>query len=171
MFVPGQFALIYIEAKDGWHRHPFTIASAPAERILRVTVKALGDYTSRLRELLEPGMPAVVGGPHGRFNHAKGAPDQVWIAGGVGIAPFLSWMRALDEHPPPGRVDLLLRVLRRAGAVRRGTSTCAAGGDDVRCHLVDSQVDGGSRWPGSWPTAAPHRAAVGRSCAGRADAA
>ena len=63
-FVPGQFALVYLEAKDGWHRHPFTISSAPSEDTVRVTVKALGDYTSRLQELIEPGMPAVIGGPH-----------------------------------------------------------------------------------------------------------
>ena len=95
-FVPGQFAMVYIEAKDGWHRHPFTIASAPHEDVVRVTVKALGDYTSRLQELIEPGMPAVIGGPHGRFSHWKGTDRQVWIAGGVGVAPFLSWLRALD---------------------------------------------------------------------------
>lgn len=41
-FVPGQFAMVYLEAKDGWHRHPFTIASAPHEGIVRFTVKALG---------------------------------------------------------------------------------------------------------------------------------
>lgn len=76
-FVPGQFAMIYIEANNGWHRHPFTIASAPGERSLRVTVKALGDYTSQVRELVEPGMPAVVGGPLGRFSYGRGAPDQV----------------------------------------------------------------------------------------------
>ena len=28
-FIPGQFAMVYLEDKDGWHRHPFTIASAP----------------------------------------------------------------------------------------------------------------------------------------------
>ena len=74
--------MVYLEAKDGWHRHPFTISSAPHEDVLRVTVKALGDYTSRLQELIEPGMPAVIGGPHGRFNHWKGTDRQVWIAGG-----------------------------------------------------------------------------------------
>jgi predicted ferric reductase len=95
-FVPGQFAMIYLEGKDGWHRHPFTIASAPHEGVIRLTVKALGDYTSRLQEIVEPGMPAVIGGPHGRFNHAKGTERQVWLAGGVGVAPFLSWLRALD---------------------------------------------------------------------------
>ena len=99
-FVPGQFAMVYLEAKDGWHRHPFTIASAPHEDRLRVTVKALGDYTSRLADLLEPGMPAVVGGPHGRFNYSKGTDRQIWIAGGVGVAPFLSWLRALDGSLP-----------------------------------------------------------------------
>ena len=141
-FVPGQFALVYIEAKDGWHRHPFTIASAPSEGVLRVTVKALGDYTSRLRELLEPGMPAVVGGPHGRFNHAKGTRVQVWLAGGVGIAPFLSWMRALDEHPPPGRVDLYYAFTGAPAPFAEELVALAAGHDGVRCHLVDSQVDG-----------------------------
>ena len=101
-FVPGQFAMVYIESKDGWHRHPFTIASAPHEGVVRVTVKALGDYTSRLQEILEPGMPAVIGGPHGRFSHTKGTDRQVWIAGGVGVAPFLSWLRALDGDLSPG---------------------------------------------------------------------
>lgn len=97
-FTPGQFAMVYIESRDGWHRHPFTIASAPHEGVVRVTVKALGDYTSRLREILEPGMPAVIGGPHGRFSHSKGTDRQVWIAGGVGVAPFLSWLRSLDPR-------------------------------------------------------------------------
>ena len=45
-------------------------------------------------------MPAVIGGPHGRFSHWKGTDQQVWIAGGVGVAPFLSWLRALDGRLP-----------------------------------------------------------------------
>ncbi len=141
-FVPGQFALVYIEAKDGWHRHPFTIASAPAEGLLRVTVKSLGDYTSRLRELLEPGMPAVIGGPHGRFNHAKGTHDQVWIAGGVGVAPFLSWMRAIEEHPPPGQVDLYYAFTGGPAPFADELVGIAEGRGSVRTHLVDSRVDG-----------------------------
>ena len=141
-FVPGQFALVYIEAKDGWHRHPFTISSAPTEDMLRVTVKALGDYTSRLQDLLEPGMPAVVGGPHGRFNHAKGTANQVWIAGGVGVAPFLSWMRAIDDHPPPGQVDLYYAFSGAPAPFADELVAAAEGRDAVRIHLVDSRVQG-----------------------------
>ncbi|MEP7091160.1 MAG: hypothetical protein ABI776_13760 [Nocardioidaceae bacterium] len=141
-FVPGQFALVYIEAKDGWHRHPFTIASSPAEGVVRVTVKALGDYTSSLRDLLEPGMPAVIGGPHGRFNHTKGTKDQVWIGGGVGIAPFLSWMRALEVHPPPGRVDLYYAFTGGPAPFADELSTLGADTVGVGVHLVDSAVTG-----------------------------
>ncbi len=141
-FVPGQFALVYIEAKDGWHRHPFTIASAPAEGVVRVTVKALGDYTSSLHHLLEPGMPAVIGGPHGRFNHSKGTKDQVWIAGGVGVAPFLSWMRALEDHPPPGQVDLYYGFTGTPAPFAAELTSIASTSAEVRVHLVDSAVDG-----------------------------
>lgn len=141
-FVPGQFALVYIEAKDGWHRHPFTIASAPSEDVVRVTVKALGDYTSSLRDLLEPGMPAVIGGPHGRFNHTKGTPDQVWIAGGVGVAPFLSWMRALDQHPPLGRVSLYYAFTGGPAPFAEELSALGAAHPSVEVHLIDSASEG-----------------------------
>lgn len=141
-FVPGQFAMVYIEAKDGWHRHPFTIASGPGEPELRVTVKALGDYTSRLAELLEPGMPAVLGGPHGRFNHAKGTASQVWVAGGVGVAPFLSWMRALGHHPVTGQVDFYYAFTGTPAPFTDEVEELARRHEHVRVHLVDSTVDG-----------------------------
>ena len=140
-FVPGQFAMVYIEAKDGWHRHPFTIASAPHEDVVRVTVKALGDYTSRLQELIEPGMPAVIGGPHGRFSHWKGTDRQVWIAGGVGVAPFLSWLRALDGH----RCRIASTSSTPPTARRRSPTRSAAIADrheSLHAHLIDTGVDG-----------------------------
>lgn len=113
-FVPGQFATLHLEAKDGWHRHPFTIASAPAESNLRFTVKALGDHTTNIATLVRPGMPAVISGPHGRFTHEKGTARQVWIAGGVGITPFLSWLRSFDERPPRAEVELFYSVSEEA---------------------------------------------------------
>ncbi len=139
-FTPGQFAMVYIESKDGWHRHPFTIASAPHEGVVRVTVKALGDYTSRLRDILEPGMPAVIGGPHGRFSHAKGTDRQVWIAGGVGVAPFLSWLRSLDGHFSR-RVHFFYAVdgdAPFADEIRE----IAERHDSLSAHLIDTSVTG-----------------------------
>jgi predicted ferric reductase len=139
-FVPGQFAIIYLEAKDGWHRHPFTISSAPHEGLLRVTVKALGDYTARLSELIEPGMPAVVGGPHGRFSHEKGTDHQVWIAGGIGVAPFLSWLRALDGHLPR-EVDFFYSAEGEAPFAQE-IRAIADRYPTLRAHLIDTGIDG-----------------------------
>ncbi len=139
-FVPGQFAMVYLEAKDGWHRHPFTISSAPREDVVRVTVKALGDYTSQVHDLVEPGMPAVIGGPHGRFDHWRGTDRQVWIAGGVGVAPFLSWLRALDGHLPH-RVDFFYTtdgVAPFAAEIR----DIAARHEALHAHVIDTSVEG-----------------------------
>jgi predicted ferric reductase len=139
-FVPGQFTMIYLEAKDGWHRHPFTISSAPHEDVVRVTVKALGDYTSRLRELIEPGMPAVISGPHGRFSHWKGTDRQVWIAGGVGVAPFLSWLRALDGRLPH-RVDFFYSA-DGAAPFAEEILEIAGHHESLHAHLIDTGVEG-----------------------------
>jgi predicted ferric reductase len=138
-FVPGQFAMVYLEAKDGWHRHPFTITSAPHEGVIRVTVKALGDYTSRLQELIEPGMPAVISGPHGRFSYSNGTDRQVWIAGGVGVAPFLSWLRALNGDLPH-RVDFFYSgdgPAPFADEIR----AIADRHDSLHAHLIDTAVE------------------------------
>jgi predicted ferric reductase len=81
--------------------HPFSITSAPGAPELRITVKALGDYTSALRRL-EPGAEALVEGPFGTFSHRSLEGDrQVWLAGGIGVTPFLSMARSLGAEPGP----------------------------------------------------------------------
>jgi predicted ferric reductase len=103
-------------------------------------VKALGDYTSRLRRLIEPGMPAVIGGPHGRFSHWKGTDRQLWIAGGAGVAPFLSWLRALDGQLPHW-VDFLYSNDGEppfADEIR----TIADKHDSLHAHLINTRVEG-----------------------------
>jgi len=88
------------------------------EDVLHVTVKALGDYTSRLIDIVEPGTLAVIGGPHGRFNHTRGTDRQIWIAGGVGVAPFVSWLRAIDEQLPQA-VDFFYSTTGKRPSARR----------------------------------------------------
>ena len=139
-FVPGQFAMVFLEARDGWHRHPFTISSGSGEDVLRVTVKALGDYTSALEDLVDPGMPAVIGGPHGRFDLRRGTVRQVWIAAGVGVAPFLSWIRSLGDDLP-FEVDFFYTA---AGPIPFSDeiTEIAARHPSLRVHLIDSVSEG-----------------------------
>ena len=103
-------------------------------------MKALGDYTSRVRDVVEPGMPAVIGGPHGRFSHAKGTGRQIWIAGGVGVAPFLSWLRALDGELS-FRVDFFYTA-DGAAPFADEIMTIASRYESLHVQVVDTSVDG-----------------------------
>jgi predicted ferric reductase len=78
--------------------HPFTISSAPKEDALRVTIKASGDFTRELFARLEEGADAVVEGAYGSFNYKTGGSKQIWVAGGIGVTPFLSFIRDLDGN-------------------------------------------------------------------------
>ncbi len=96
-FRPGQFIFLAFGGPFGWQRHPFTIDSTPSQRQLEVTIKAVGDYTRNLYQELKTGTPAKVAGPYGTFDYREGGKDQIWIAGGVGVTPFVSWIRSMDE--------------------------------------------------------------------------
>jgi predicted ferric reductase len=138
-FAPGQFAMLYLEAIDGWHRHPFTITSAPGDRLLSFAIKALGDDTAQLPAAVQPGMPAVIRGPFGRFSHHRGTRRQLWIAGGIGVTPFLGWLRALDAQPPRGPVDLFYTSAGPDMPYTDELTARAAGCDLIRVHIIDSR--------------------------------
>ena len=86
-------------------------------------------------------MPAVIGGPHGRFTHRKGTAHQVWVAGGVGVTPFLSWLRSLPGHPVHGEVDFFYTAEKPAPYAEE-IEALAAAHPGVRVHVVRSDVDG-----------------------------
>lgn len=96
-FKPGQFAFVEIEGKGWSESHPFTISSAPGEDRLRFTIKVLGDWTRKVREELQTGGTVMVRGPYGRFDSTKAGPKQIWLAGGIGLTPFLSKLRAMEK--------------------------------------------------------------------------
>ena len=50
-----------------------------------------------MRDALEVGTEVLVRGPYGRFDSAIAGKNQVWIAGGIGVTPFLSTIRAMDK--------------------------------------------------------------------------
>ena len=97
-FLPGQFCFFRFGGKNiSNESHPFTICSTPGQH-LEIIVKDLGDYTHNLYKSLKPGNTALLEGPYGHFNFDQGMEKQVWIAGGVGVAPFISWLRKFDAE-------------------------------------------------------------------------
>lgn len=94
----GQFAFFKFPKISKREQHPFTISSHHLNNYLRVTIKELGDYTSEIWKL-KKGDSALVEGPYGFFSsrYAK-EKEQVWIAGGIGITPFLSLAKDIHTH-------------------------------------------------------------------------
>jgi len=74
--------------------HPYCITSLPEDDLMRFSIKELGDYTKKLSGL-GVGDKAIVYGPYGHLGERFNEPgkDSVFIAGGIGIAPFLSMFR------------------------------------------------------------------------------
>ena len=95
---PGQFAFVRAPEAGLSEPHPFTIASAPRpDGTLAFSVRALGGWTRDLPRALRAGTRVQVEGPYGRFDFRKGGARQIWLAGGIGITPFLAWAQSLTE--------------------------------------------------------------------------
>lgn len=97
---PGQFAFVSFDDQEG--AHPFTMASADqGDHTVSFQIKALGDYTRSLPQRLRPGQSVRVEGPYGRFDMGRRQrrARQIWIAGGIGVTPFLAWLESLQATP------------------------------------------------------------------------
>jgi predicted ferric reductase len=95
-YLPGQFVFLSIvgEGVDD-EVHPFTVSSSPAEEHLGITIKALGDWSTDIQNL-KVGAIARVEGPFGHFSYLNAHQSkQIWVGGGVGVTPFLSFLRTL----------------------------------------------------------------------------
>jgi len=117
-FAAGQFAWLAFGRAPPFADNPFSIASAPgpAPR-LAFLIREAGDTTGAIARLAT-GTPVRVDGPHGAFTlaagHAAEAGAVLFVAGGSGIAPILSLLRALDACGPAET-----RPLRLVHAARR----------------------------------------------------
>jgi predicted ferric reductase len=148
-FRAGQFAFVTFRRRGLREPHPFTVSSAPSEETLRLTIRTTGRFTARVHRELEPGTRATVEGGYGVPRGAGGRPRQIWVAGGIGITPFLSRVRAGGPDRP---VDLFYVVRHREDALFRSELDSRPG---LRVHLVVTSESGR-------PTAERIAATVGR---------
>lgn len=112
----GRFAFVKIQLPDLREPHAFTIASAPGEGHLRFFVRNLGDWTAKIRQHDLIGARVHIEGPYGRFEPLPEDPAGrrvVWVAGGVGITPFLSAISTLPTEAPSEQRPLLIYAVQR----------------------------------------------------------
>lgn len=99
-FEPGQFAWLKIgESPFSLREHPFSFSGSAMEMsILEISIKELGDFTSRIGNV-KPGERVYMDGPYGSFSIDRYmAPGYVFIAGGVGITPIISILKTMADR-------------------------------------------------------------------------
>ncbi|MDP6627260.1 MAG: ferredoxin reductase family protein [Methanopyri archaeon] len=114
---PGQFAFLTLRSEDiPIEEHPFTITSAPGQDTISFSIKESGDFTALLGKVGRRDT-AHVEGPYGVFSN-RGMPGPfVLIAGGIGITPLMSMLRAMHKDDGQQARTLLLYANRTQGDI------------------------------------------------------
>ncbi|XP_054024899.1 dual oxidase 2 [Dryobates pubescens] len=100
----GQWVRVACTALGTSEYHPFTLTSAPHEDCLSLHIRAVGPWTTRLRELCSPESLALMGTlPKLYLDGPFGEGHQEWhkfevsvlVGGGIGVTPFASILKDL----------------------------------------------------------------------------
>lgn len=96
-YLAGQY--IFLTFAHSKEPHPFSIASFNQDQTtLRIVIKELGDFTDSLKNHIEIGQIVLIEGPYGEFTFNDNNKHQIWIAGGIGITPFIARLEALIQQ-------------------------------------------------------------------------
>jgi len=147
-FAPGQFAWITLGRPHfTMQENPFSIRSSAEEPArLEFGIKEAGDFTVALSKA-DPGTPAVVDGPHGAFSIDRyPAVGYVFIAGGIGITPMLSFLNTMADRKDPRPVVLFYADKDLEGMAYREELDALKQRLDLRIILVPEKAP--SDWDG-----------------------
>ena len=139
----GQFAIWRFLAKGYWYEaHPFSIASISGGDHLRITVKALGDFTKKLANL-PLGTPVILDGPAGIFVSKAAKKNKVLLlAGGAGVTPIRA---ILEDLATKKDIILLFSNRQESDIIFRQELENLAQEHKFKVHFILSQAD---QWSG-----------------------
>lgn len=116
LYTPGQFteiSLPHAHEDDRGHSRWFTLSSSPTEKRLAFTTRFSTKTSSFKKQLstLKPGAKLQLAEPMGDFVLPKDASlPLVFVAGGMGITPFRSIVKWLQDTGEKRHIDMLVAV-------------------------------------------------------------
>ncbi|WP_028225521.1 benzoate 1,2-dioxygenase electron transfer component BenC [Paraburkholderia ferrariae] len=111
VFLPGQYVNIDVPG-SGQHRS-YSFSSAPGETKISFLIKKIpGGVMSHWLEAARPGDKLDLHGPLGSFYLRDAQRPLLFLAGGTGLAPFLSMLKVLARTAPQQKVHLIYGVTR-----------------------------------------------------------
>jgi predicted ferric reductase len=152
-FRAGQFT--YVDLMDSmaqirreFEAHPFSIASPPGRDEISLVIQGAGDHTRRIQQIAAAdGARALLHGAFGRLSIVRPVRQkQLWLAGGIGITPFMSMAQEMADHPErygDYDVDLVIGVSHAEQAFKHDQLLeCARCHPGLRVHLWDRELHG-----------------------------
>lgn len=115
--------------------HPFSISGGDGQKIF-VSIKALGDFTKKVNTQIQLHSRVAIEGPYGHLNFDKGHQQQIWVAGGIGITPFLSY---LQSRPINKDIELFYSFRGHDDALYKDfLQKYAENNPDFKVHFIDT---------------------------------
>ena len=116
-FLPGQYVNLLLPGTD--QRRSYSFSSAPGEAAMSFLVRDIprGLMSTWLRETAQPGTAMEFTGPAGSFYLREVKRPVLFLAGGTGLAPFLSMLGVLAQRGCPQPMHLVYGVTNDADLV------------------------------------------------------
>ncbi|MDB5244880.1 MAG: putative Ferredoxin-NAD(+) reductase [Parcubacteria group bacterium] len=110
-YIPGQnadFTLIDPKVIDSeGNKRTFSLVSTPSDEHLEIAVRIRDTAFKRTLQTLPIGSLLTIEGPYGDFMlHENVSRRAIFIAGGIGVTPFMSMIRNATEHSLPHQIVL-----------------------------------------------------------------
>ena len=144
-FLPGQWIDCYLHPGPGAPVAGYSMTSSPRDTsTIEIAVKRVGDnpVTNHIHALAKVGDTLPIDGGYGDFTYVpggepEGAPAVALIAGGIGITPLMSMLRAAGEAPGSPAVTLVYSASGPAEfAFRDDIDGIAAANPRIRVHYT-----------------------------------
>lgn len=134
----GQF--VFLKFKFSFEPHPFSIASYSNDGILTFYIKESGDFTNKITGSVKEVDTVRVEGPYGQFTFDDSNKNQLWIAGGIGITPFIAALENLSLNKNEKNITLIFSSVGKSPFDDKIKSLCSK--SNVKLILVDTNKDG-----------------------------
>jgi ferredoxin-NADP reductase len=108
-YAPGQYITIYFYDSSTQNGKPYSISSAPYEKTLAVTIRAVGEFSNRLCSM-KYGDTFFASLPQGFLTTKQADANLYIIAAGMGITPFRSMILNVVHHALPRQIFLFYSI-------------------------------------------------------------
>jgi benzoate/toluate 1,2-dioxygenase reductase subunit len=117
-FLPGQYVNVTVPGTGKHRSYSFSSAPGASEGTFLIRNLPGGVMSRYLAERAQPGDAVTLTGPMGAFYLRPITRPQLWLAGGTGLAPFLSMLEGLTEQGSDHPIVLYYAVTRAADLVK-----------------------------------------------------